>query len=207
MTSEPACNIFLIKDRETLKVIADPLRGQILDALRPEPLTVKQVADRLGLAPSKLYYHINMLEKYGFIHVAETRQVANMIEKTFQAVASQLDIAPALLTTATEEGKDSVYEMVKATLDTTREDILRSLQARYTALEQGAAESPRCVVLNRQVGVLTDERAAEFNQRLQSLIQEFETLQVPAGTPDSLHYGLSIAFYPSFYYQETLPHD
>ena len=150
---------------------------------------------------------MKMLEKYGFIRVVEIRQVTNMIEKTFQAVASQLDIAPALLTTATEEGKDSVYEMVKATLDTTREDILRSLQARYAALEQGAAQNERCVVLNRQVCVLTDKRAEEFNRRLKALIQEFDARQVPAGTPGAMHYGLSIAFYPSFYYQETLNRD
>ena len=189
------------------KIIADPLRAQILDTLQAEPLTVKQVADRLGLASSKLYYHIYLLEKYGFIRVAETRQVANMIEKTFQAVAAELDIAPALLTTTTDEGKDSVYEMVKATLDTTREDILRSLQARYAALEQGAAQAQRCVVLNRQVCILTDAQAAKFNERLQALIKEFCELQAPAGTPEAMHYGLAVAFYPSFYYQETMTHD
>ena len=207
MAPEAAGNIFLIKDRETLKIIADPLRAQILDALRAEPLTVKQVADRLGLASSKLYYHFNLLEKYGFIRVVETRQVANMIEKTFQAVASQLDIAPALLTTATEEGKDSVYGLVQSTLDTTREDILRSLQARFDALGKGAMPNQRCVVLNRQVCILSDEHAVEFTERLKALIQEFCAMQVPAGTPGSMHYGLAVAFYPSFYYQETLKND
>jgi len=207
MASEAAGNIFLIKDRETLKVIADPLRAQILDALQAEPRTVKQTADRLGQAASKLYYHFNLLEKYGFIRVAETRQVANMIEKTFQAVACQLDIAPALLTTATDEGKDSVYELVRSTLDTTREDILRSLQARFDSLGKGAVQNQRCVVLNRQVCILTDEQAVKFNERLQALIQEFNELQVPAGTPEAMHYGLAVAFYPSFYYQEILAHD
>ena len=130
-----------------------------------------------------------------------------MIEKTFQAVACQLDIAPALLTTATNEGKDSVYELVRSTLDTTREDILRSLQARFDALGKGAVQNQRCVVLNRQVCILTDEQAMKFNERLQALIQEFNELQVPAGTPEAMHYGLAVAFYPSFYYQEIMAHD
>lgn len=207
MTTETVGNLFLITDRATLKIIADPLRAQILDALQTEPLTVKQTADRLGLAPSRLYYHFGLLEKHGFIQVAETRQVANMIEKTFQAVASQIDIAPALLATTTAEGQDSVYELVRSTLDTTREDILRSLQARYTALEQGAAQRPRCVVLNRRVVLLSDEQAEEFNTRLQALVQEFCEAQLPTGTPEAMHYGLAVAFYPSFYYQETMDHD
>ena len=149
MPPETTGDFFLIKDLETLRVIADPLRAQVLDILRMEPLTVRQVADRLGLAPSKLYYHFNTLEKYGFIRVAETRQVSNMLEKTFQAAASQIDIAPSLLTTTTDEGKDSVYEMVRSVLDTSREDILRSLQARFHALDQGAEQRTRSIVLNR----------------------------------------------------------
>ena len=207
MTPETVGSIFLIKDRETLKVIADPLRAQILDTLRVEPLTVKQVANRLGQVSSKLYYHFNLLEKYGFIRVVETRQVSNMIEQTFQSVASKLDIAPALLSTATDEGKDSVYELVRSTLDATREDILRSLPARFFDLEKGAVQNPRSVVLNRQVCILTDECAVEFTERLHALINEFDELQVPAGTPGAMHYGLAMAFYPSFYCEETKQND
>jgi len=202
MAKEPVINIFQIKDRETLKVIADPLRAQILETITAEPLTVKQVADRLGLSPNKLYYHINMLEKFGFIKVIETRQVVNMIEKTFQAVASQLDIAPALMNTVTDEGKDSVYNLITSTLDTTREDMLRSLQARFHQLDQGAAETPRRVVINRDVRCIPDERAEEFAERVKALMEEFGRLEVPNGTPGAMTYGLVVAFYPNFYYAE-----
>ncbi len=200
-------NVFQIKDRETLKVIADPLRAQILEALAIEPLTVKQVADRLGLAPSKLYYHFNMLEKFGFIRVAETRQVANLLEKTFQATATQLDIAPALMNTVTDEGKDSVYNLITSTLDTTREDMLRSLQARYHQIEQGAAETPRRVVINRDVRYIPDERAEEFAERVKALLEEFGRLEVPNGTPKAMTYGMAVAFYPNFYYEESKKND
>jgi DNA-binding transcriptional ArsR family regulator len=207
MGNEAIGNIFHIKDRETLKVIADPLRAQIMEALTTEPLTVKQVADRLGLAPSKLYYHVNMLEKFGFIRVVETRQVANMLEKTFQAVASQLDIAPALLTTTSDEGKDTVYALITSTLDTTREDMLRSLQARYHQLDEGAAEKPRNVVINRDVRYIPDARAEEFAERIKSLLKEFGESEVPPGTPGAMNYGLALAFYPNFYYEETKKND
>jgi DNA-binding transcriptional ArsR family regulator len=207
MGNDAIGNIFHIKDRETLKVIADPLRAQIMEALTTEPLTVKQVADRLGLAPSKLYYHVNMLEKFGFIRVVETRQVANMLEKTFQAVASQLDIAPALLTTTSDEGKDTVYALITSTLDTTREDMLRSIQARYHQLDEGAAEKPRNVVINRDVRYIPDARAEEFAERIKSLLKEFGESEVPPGTPGAMNYGLALAFYPNFYYEETKKND
>ena len=203
MDNRPTSNIFLIKDRETLKVIADPLRAQIMETITAEPLTVKQVADRLGMAPSKLYYHFNMLEKFGFIRVVETRQVANMLEKTFQSVASQLDIAPALLTTTTDEGKDTVYELITSTMDTTREDMLRSLQARYHQLDLGAAENPRRMVINRDVRYIPDAQAEEFAERIKNLLKEFGDSEVPPGTPGAMNYGLAVAFYPSFYYEEN----
>ncbi|MGB7093974.1 MAG: winged helix-turn-helix domain-containing protein, partial [Anaerolineales bacterium] len=59
--------VMMVKDLETLKILADPLRNQILEILAPEKLTINQMAEKLGLAPSKLYYHINLLEKYGLI--------------------------------------------------------------------------------------------------------------------------------------------
>ena len=46
---------FHIADLETLRAISDPLRVQVLELLESQALTVKQVAEKLGLAPSKLY--------------------------------------------------------------------------------------------------------------------------------------------------------
>ena len=200
-------NILLIKDRETLKVITDPLRAQIMDTATLEPLTVKQVAVRLGLSPSKLYYHFNMLEKFGFIRVVETKQVGNMLEKTFQTIASQFDIAPALLTSKTDDSKDVLYELVKSTLDTTREDIMRSLQTRFDQLDKGAPEQPRHMVLKREVHYISEERADEFRERIASILKDFTESEVPSGTPGAMYYGLEFAFYPNFHYEETGEND
>ena len=54
--------ILILSDLDAVKAIADPLRNQIIEVLSPEPLTVNQIGEKLGLAPSKLYYHVNMLE-------------------------------------------------------------------------------------------------------------------------------------------------
>ena len=46
--------VLTIKDLETLKVLADPLRLQIIEVLAPEPQTVNQIAQQLGLSRSRL---------------------------------------------------------------------------------------------------------------------------------------------------------
>lgn len=196
-------NSFLIQDRETLKVMADPLRSQILDILLNAPHTTKQVAGKLGLSSSKLYYHFNLLEKYGLIQVVETRQVANLVEKHYQAVATSFDLAPGLIATNTEEGKENANELVISIIDATRDDILRSLQARYQQLEQGAPEHPRRMVINRHLSRLPEARAIEFQERLCALLEEFVSADCPAGTPDTFPYAFTGALYPSFYYEET----
>ena len=86
----------MIEDLATLQVIAEPLRAQIFEVLANDMLTVRQVSERLGLTPSRLYYHINLLEQHGLIQVVETRTVMNMIEKVYQAVAPNLEVADAL---------------------------------------------------------------------------------------------------------------
>lgn len=195
-------NTFLISDLETLKVISDPLRHQILEALILESMTVNQVAEKLGLAASKLYYHVNLLEKHALIEVVETRTVSNLIEKYYRAVADRFSLDPALLSFDTPSGQDNIYTMIASTLDTTREDVLRSFQARAFELERGAEAQPRRAIFTRLVSRLTEEQAADFQSRLDELIAEFEEAEVtvPHDEPGLQNYGFTVAFYPRFYY-------
>jgi DNA-binding transcriptional ArsR family regulator len=192
---------FLIRDLETLRAVSDPLRVQITELLLHEKQTVKQVAEKLGLAPSKLYYHFNALENLGLIEVVETRMVANMQEKSYRATASYVNVDPALLNLSTEEGQESINTVLASTIDATREDIFRSLQARQFQLEQGADEHPRRFIINRITSRVTEERIQEFQDRLVALIQEFEDEDKKSKGSNLQAYALTVAFYPSFYFQ------
>ncbi|HSM24871.1 MAG TPA: winged helix-turn-helix domain-containing protein [Anaerolineaceae bacterium] len=193
--------VFVIRDLETLKVIADPVRNQILEVLEKKPQNVKEVAEKLGLAPSKLYYHFNMLEKVELIKVVETRQVANLIEKYYSSTAAFIDIDHNLLNFSTTEGKENIFTMVTSTVDTTREDLLRSLHARSFQLERGAMGKPRSMMVTRYVSNLSDETADEFHKRLDALLAEF--IEADTKDADQQAYALTIALYPSFYFRDV----
>jgi DNA-binding transcriptional ArsR family regulator len=197
--------LYTIQNREILKILADPLRTQILETIMNEKHTVKQVADKLGLAPSKLYYHFNLLEQHDLIEVVETRMVANMVEKHFQATFNEIEVDPNLLSTTTDEGKDTVNTMITSTMDTTRDDILRSLQARYFQLEQGAPANPKRLILNRITGHIPNDRVAEFQERIEAVLRDFIDADAGAGLADTQPYAMTIAFYPSFYFSEEKP--
>lgn len=196
--------VFQIKDLETLKILTDPLRAQIVEVLSQAPQTVKQVADKLGMTPSNLYYHINQLEKHALIVVEETRMVGNMVERVYRAAAKEISLDPNLLTVSTMEGKESLFTMVKQAIDTTRDDLLRSLNARFLQLDQGAEEKPRFVLLSRSTANIPEDRAAEFQQRLKEIIHEFEASDVDRDTAQTKNFALTVVMYPSFYFDEQV---
>ena len=75
-----------ISDLETLKVISDPLRVQILENIglasdAGKSTSVKQLSEDLDIPQSKLYYHIKLLEKHDLVYVADTRVISGIIEK------------------------------------------------------------------------------------------------------------------------------
>jgi DNA-binding transcriptional ArsR family regulator len=196
---------YTIQDLQTLRVIADPLHTQIYETLVESPLTIKQVGERLGLTPGKLYYHFNLMEKHGLIKVVKTRTVSNIIEKFYWVIAEDLEVDDSLLSFTTDEGKESIQALLASTIGATHDDLIRSLEARQVALDQGAQPRDRRIIINRHLSRITDERAAEFRDRLLELIKEFaESDQKPSTEPgdDRQAYGLLVALYPNFYYPD-----
>lgn len=207
MNSDDAHNVFIVRDRETLKVLTDPLRMQIFEALLHAAQSPKQIAERLGLATSKIYYHLGLLERHGLVAIAETRTVANLIEKVYRATAQTIDIDPALLSFPAVASQENLYELLSATLNTTREDILRSFQARAFSLEQGEPPHERTAIINRQVARLSEARADELRARIAALIADFAAEEPADDATDPQAYALAVAFYPSFYYPSAAGED
>lgn len=194
--------VFVIPDLETLKTIADPLRTQILERLVTRPQTVKEIAAKLGLAPSRLYYHINLLEEHGLIQVVDQRLVANLVEKLYRATAYNFEAAPSLLSFDTREGKAGINTVMVNALDATRDDLTRSLEARAYALEMGAPQRPRQTILSRLVHRLPEAEAEALQARFRALMQDFEAAAVDEDWDEAeAHvYALTVVFYPRFDY-------
>ncbi|WP_442601329.1 ArsR/SmtB family transcription factor [Paenibacillus sp. KN14-4R] len=74
----------VIKDIEIIKLMLDPRRFRIMKFATDEPITVKQLAEKLDEKPSRLYYHVNKMEELGLLKLVETKQQGNLIEKYYQ---------------------------------------------------------------------------------------------------------------------------
>jgi DNA-binding transcriptional ArsR family regulator len=190
----------IIEDLDSIKAISDPLRVQILEALSTKPRSINQVAERLGLAAGRLYYHFNILEKHGFIDVVETKTRGNILEKFYWVTAFDFRLDEAACQIAGPSHPRDAVSMLLQPLDVTRQDIIRSMEARSLALEQGEPKHPRNVKQYREVRCIPDDRAQEFLEKLNELTAEFETLEHEDESEAAVNWALTLLFYPSFYY-------
>jgi transposase-like protein len=184
-------SIHTITTLEALKVFSDPLRQQIIEALLDGAKTVKQVASELDLAPTKLYYHVNLLEQHGLIQVTETRIVSGIIEKHYVAAAQEYAIERSLMTPGQSSG-EGLEIAFDAMIEPIRADLHRSLEQGLIDTSPDAPEQ-RKFRMWRGMSQLTEERAREFYQRLDALMDEFNE----AEQDNQQAYGLLIGIYPA----------
>ena len=196
--------IVLIEDLETLKVMSDPLRMQILQLLDPEPQTVNSIADKLGLMSSRLYYHFNLLESRGLIEVVDTRTINNFIEKVYWTTAEDVDVEKDLLNFSSESGQENLVQMISSLLDAAREDYLRSIQARTVQLDQGSQFHPRDIIMVSTKKRLDDVTYQEFVKKLKALSEEFAALPDKTERDEEGHaFSFVCYLYPSYTYEEN----
>ncbi|MGW2373689.1 ArsR/SmtB family transcription factor [Kitasatospora sp. NPDC001683] len=112
-------------DVAALKPLADPLRLAILGALKSaedRPLTAKELAAELGEPQTKLYRHIEQLERAGLILVAGTRLVSGTVESRYRVAQDSIRLAPEMFTTDSP-ARSGAYDAMLATLDRVRGDF------------------------------------------------------------------------------------
>jgi len=185
-----------IGDPETLKVFFDPMRARIIRTLAHDPCTVHDIAETLNVPFTRLYYHMNMLEKHGIIRVVETRNLSGAVEeKYYQVTARIFTVDRALLTINPGDESSKGLEVVMETvLENTQRDIRHSLQDGMIDLSESPPH-PQAILLRRGIANMSPERALDFHQRLLDLMAEFtddENMQ-----EESSYYGFAVAFFPS----------
>lgn len=74
----------VVDDPIAVDAINDPLRWRIFRQLIT-PKTVKELGEILGLRPARLYYHLKLLERHGWIKTLDERRTErNGVERVYQ---------------------------------------------------------------------------------------------------------------------------
>lgn len=110
----PASQQHVVADLAALKAIADPIRLQLMVQLQ-RPHTVKEAAAALDVPPTRLYYHVQILQKHGLVKVVARRKVSGIEEKTYQTVAEGWTVAPDLVGSLETSGAlSALFDLVRA---------------------------------------------------------------------------------------------
>jgi DNA-binding transcriptional ArsR family regulator len=179
---------------EALKVYFDPMRLKIIHQMVREPKSVHEIAEALGVPFTRLYYHINLLEKNGIIHVVETRAMSGAVEEKYYQVAAYHFIVPrSMLSFSTPEGEESIKVFLSAMLDETTEDIRRSIRSGHIKMELESPE-PESLLLRRGLMKMPREKVSQFHQDLMELMRRY---QAEPSTAEDAYYALVLAVYPT----------
>jgi DNA-binding transcriptional ArsR family regulator len=183
-----------ITDPETLKVIAHHLRLQILKTFK-HPRTVKDVAEIIDMAQTKLYYHVNLLEKHNLIEVVDTDVVSGIIEKKYRVTAARFAVDDVLLSTG-EGAEDTVDALLSAVFDSAKNEIKQSVRAGLMDLRDDA-DATKGIIVHSSLN-LTLEQVLEFNKKITAVMQEYNAIadQNEETNPHAPVYGLTYAFFP-----------
>jgi DNA-binding transcriptional ArsR family regulator len=166
MILEQIPELYKLETIEQMRAIADELRQRIIRELMPEPRTVTQVAEVLGLAPAKVHYHVRELERVGLVRLVFTREKGGILEKYFQPVARSLFVEEDLLQqTRPEEYIDLTSHILG--------DVRRSFIDALARTVQQPTEDDFMTLRLSHLWVTPDE-FAEFKRELQALERRYQ---------------------------------
>jgi DNA-binding transcriptional ArsR family regulator len=175
----------VIGELETMRVLADPLRLRLLAGLRDGPRSVKELAERVRIAATKLYYHIELLERHGLIKVVATRVVSGITEKQYRVAALDFRIDRALL--ALSDADDAIEGWLAAVIDTTRSEAKASARA-------GKFPDDKYTLLERKVVLLDPEQARAFKREFGDLLERVE--RASSKRLGARTYNVTLAYFP-----------
>lgn len=141
--------------RAVHRALADPLRIRLYELLVATPQSAKELAERVGMRPDRLYHHLGQLEEGKLIEVAEYRRLpGGKVERVYAPVS--VEVADG------EPSPADVALLLNAALETTRADVNAAAQA------QEAGEH-RTVGLGRTVVHLNQRHLDEVKTGLERL--------------------------------------
>lgn len=181
--------IHTLTEIEQIKALADPLRLRILETLCSEgAMTTKQVAGLLGEKVTRLYHHVDILERVGIIRLVRTKQNRGTLEKYYEAVAKTFAVDKNLfgLATGDDVASGELGTVFTTALQTTMKEIRESLRRRRDVDIED-------LVLARVLVQATPEEIASMQKKLRKILKDAADAQPKEG---AVKYGLTLAFYP-----------
>jgi DNA-binding transcriptional ArsR family regulator len=173
-----------VTTEQQFKAVSDPLRGRIIQMLRTQPATAKQLADLLGATTGAMGHHLQVLEEAGLVQVVARRLVHGIVAKYYARTA-----------------RVYIFDLPRETMGAGSMHVVLLTQARDELMEALPTLGPEslCDTFFPHKR-LAPERMAVYHQRLNQLVEDFLREQP---NPDGVMYSLIISVFRSPTYLQT----
>jgi len=160
-----------VDSQEQHRALGNLTRHRILGLLLDRAMTASQLAEALGVLKGSVSFHVRVLERAGLIREVRTRKVRGVLERYYGRTARRFEL----------EAPDAP--------GTAGPMMLRTVAAELERVGSGAAPTDITVTTRAR---LDPERAAEFQDRLTALLEDF---RAASGTGPG--YTLGVTYFRS----------
>lgn len=195
MTARKTISEQLVIDPLTLKVLADPSRSYLVYSLAECAKPAKQLAVEMDCPITRLYYHLQQLEKHGLIFVERTRKVSGILEKHYRATAREFVIDRSAYGAAGQVDSARSQALLGFVFDQSRLDISNGLNSGRIDASKPPPEVGSLMAY-RTIMKLSTAQAKGLYDKLLAVYREYDAL---AKTPEAEgdFYALVASVYPS----------
>lgn len=187
----PLSTLGTVATPEQREVLASPLRLEIFGHFpEGEPLSVRELALRMGRAPSSLYYHVDRLVDVGLLREAGEQPRGTRTEALYETVRSALRLEP--------DGSAGTRNALLRTMGAAFRMAERDLEAALDGMESpGDGGEGIPIFATRLHFRATPEELNKVRDHLRAALEVVERLSGKAPGPDAgAHHSLTLALLP-----------
>ncbi len=183
---------YLVKRLEQAKLLTDPFKLRLLERFAGDPVTTKQVADRMGEKAPRLYRHVDALVEEGLLVLVEERPKRGTVERYYRTVADRFEVDPDLFAPG-DGSADEAVEMLQRLFRDVESEFVRVFRR-----EQAAGTDHDDMPMVMRVAVRgSPDQIRELRDRLDDWLQQCGGMCNGRDDSDDLvSYAGFVAFYP-----------
>jgi len=191
----------VIQDPVQASTVLEPERLRLLEMLA-EPDSASGVARKLGIQRQKINYHLQQLQRDGFVELVEERRKGNCMERVMRATARSYVISPAALgqlgLTREEAGdRYSAAYLITAAARVIREAAV--LRARADRAQKKLAT----FTLETEVRFASAADRAAFAEELANTVARLTAKYHSESSPSGRNFRFVVGVYPAITKTET----
>lgn len=166
----------VIEDFQQLKALSDPLRANMMMHLVMKAYTGQQLSEIMGIPRGKLHYHLKDLEKNKLIEIVKTEEKNGIMQKFYQAVATDFQISGELLPHK-KEVEDTTRQIMYSILERAKHKVKTAPNHAFESKEPNEGPLERGFISSTLQVAVSEEQFKQWKEKYYQLLEELQQME------------------------------